>query len=669
MLIIGFDVRQSRAFAVSVLVTLMVGCSTPRFVDQPSLEKIQKTTTTPVTLDQAYAYSREARSNLYRSYIAEVEERHDVTNSLIGLGAITLGLAAGGAHSDAILISSGLGATIYAYSQAGRSEKPLLAYKAGIEAVLCAELAMLPFTESDGVSSLKDALRRTQDAVTHLQMKNGKLLAAIRNYSTFAEANQSVLTGARQTAASVEQGINEASAVFIKAVVLQRGADQAGRQLRHATDKIVMKVNEAVGDVTVSLDALPGIIAGIGEATGIIAPGLGVPAYLTEKAKDAFREGDAEPQSATTIKPVDERDAAAMKRRELLLQAESKVQTAETDVRTAQAFLSMQTSTLVAINESINRQEVVEGLKKCAVGDLGGGLSVSADTVELNARQAGKRRIVVTGGQRPYRAVWMSSPNKGLELQAPVGMGQIIEVIATEEYEGSTHEFLILDSHENSIQYGKRVIIRSAEAGAGQGNGSSGVSKDAKALNEKMSGEEVAIEDGDGSEKSLTIDSVSVADDGRGFVVQFKRAGTEDVRNLPHANAVKAIRAMNAKGLSVGSVIGETQSITFKPDGVIAAPGAGPQSGSSKSPRRGTTRWGSGVAEYQKRAEDIKALQKLFGVKEDGIWGKNTQKGLEDCRTHNSLPTTGAPSAAELYRLLNQVPADYCGRTAGGDAG
>ena len=120
-------------------------------------------------MPSALAYLSKFRSAYQGTVSDQINREHQLTNGLVGAGALVAALAVGKAHRDAITGAALLGGTAYTLGNVNNPRTRVLIYQAGVEALNCAERAVGPYAissdEAGKISAALDALQRQRAAV------------------------------------------------------------------------------------------------------------------------------------------------------------------------------------------------------------------------------------------------------------------------------------------------------------------------------------------------------------------------------------------------------------------------------------------------------------------------------------------------------------------------
>lgn len=136
--------HRFRTVALLALAMALVGCAAPVRYDKGDRPAIA-TSDMPKALD----YLQGLRAQYQTTVQEQMGYERDLTNALVGAGAVALGLALGHVNTNAITgVALGAG-TAYTLGNINLSRQPVLIYLAGIDALSCAEKAMLPLCISD----------------------------------------------------------------------------------------------------------------------------------------------------------------------------------------------------------------------------------------------------------------------------------------------------------------------------------------------------------------------------------------------------------------------------------------------------------------------------------------------------------------------------------------
>jgi hypothetical protein len=435
--------RLYRLALLSVAVAL-AGCATPvRFYEgtRPAIATSD--------MPQALAYLEGVRKQYQSTVESRMGYERDLTNALVGAGAVALGLALGHVNTNAIAgVALGAG-TAYTLGNINLARQPVLIYLAGIDALNCAEKAVLPLYIND--ADLK-SLRGLLDGEGGLQVQRGKLAAALI-------AGDVVLRGTLPTAPNRGR-LEAALAAGTKVLDASTATMQAGREfialgargsreLVATVTGIDTAVARAVVAETPDLSAVPGLVAGLAGTAGSFVPGAGIDKStldgLERKRSDAAR-------AMTEAKGPDQVDKAATE----VLEAAQVVAAKSEEVR------SLLPSSPVLWPE--------DAFKNCGVAQVVSALSASTTAVRFTAGVDAQQEFEIYGGVKPYFVRIDGPIVDGLSVRSPVRFDNLaaVSIVGSKVKQALDTQLRVVDSSPTP----RALIIPVSIVASGAGDGS-----------------------------------------------------------------------------------------------------------------------------------------------------------------------------------------------------
>jgi hypothetical protein len=354
------------------------------------------------SMPSALGYLSKFRSAYQGAVSDQINREHQLTNGLVGAGALVAALAVGKAHRDAITGAAFLAGTAYTVGNVNNPRTRVLIYQAGVEALNCAERAVGPYAissdEAIKISGALDAVQRLRPAVQSALDKGAPVRAG--SPGPQAEPAAAVYDEVKRLAdellISSDQTL-KAGREFVAAS--QRGA----RELVSAVNVIDAAVSRSVITSTPELSSLPNLVSGLAGAIGSFAPGAGIDQRITDGLKAA---GGA--VTGTTEPTPMEKAAAELKA------AVQKLATAQSE---ANSLLAGRTGAFPA-----------DAFKDCGVAQVVTPLAVSPTSLTFVAGREAKRSLLIDGGVKPYFVEIDGPVLAGVSIKAPIRFDNRIEV-------------------------------------------------------------------------------------------------------------------------------------------------------------------------------------------------------------------------------------------------
>ncbi|MBO9644407.1 MAG: hypothetical protein J7603_14930 [Pseudacidovorax sp.] len=368
----------------------------------------------------------------YRDAVAEQMARErNLSNGLIGAGALILGLATAKVHPDAILGTSLLAGTAYALGNRNLPRNRVLIYHEGLKALGCVERVAASLAPLEAIPT--DTLRSELVKLTTAQANLGNELAAAEKLQPTAPAEEKARLATLQASASLANAA--ADKVVAAAQDRLNASAKVGRLVVAAVSDVDDAVSRAIIEDTPNLASVPGTIGGLRDMAGAFAPGIdlkiAVPAAPAPKADAGGQAGngpnktmaasgvvtdDGQKNKSSQPRPTPEAKAAQ--------EANKKVEDA-TEALLAQARLVQQWT----IQTTPPLKD--DAFSGCGLAAAVPKLSASPAALAFKANVDARSVIDVQGGTPPYFAEWDGPTSPALGIKPPIRYDTRIEVTAT----------------------------------------------------------------------------------------------------------------------------------------------------------------------------------------------------------------------------------------------
>lgn len=422
-----------RPIAALAVMLMLSACANQPFV---SWEEPVRPPNEPIPLASAFVYADSARQKYEQALIAEVQRRMQLSNSLIVLGAATLGLAAANYDRGQVLGVALVGGTAYTLGTWNASDPREQVYLEGAKAMICAKDAMIPLSAGAAqVSAFQANLNALGQQLRRVNADLGTLEALLPasgvDENLFAVA-QAEATAARATLKTARLALNAGDQ-------LQAQRAQAGEKLVSAVQSIRNLVDNALKKTVPNLSALPEVIRGLAKQASLFVPGAGdvFAGGLAKLGKPSADEKDDRRKS--------EKGAAVMR----AASADGALRQALADLKRSSLQLASDASRVNAEVDAVTAARPLDALKSCGI-DVDTDMQVSASQVTLVEKDRGTKRIRVTGGKKPYLARLLDTPAT-IEVHSPFMGDSTVEIVGSDKTAaGETYTVLIEDAAGNS---------------------------------------------------------------------------------------------------------------------------------------------------------------------------------------------------------------------------
>jgi hypothetical protein len=603
------------------LIGSLSGCVSP-YVERPALAPTRSYQAP--SLGVALTYAQDTQE-LYRKKIIELGDAERAASiGFIGLGTALILAGALGAHRDTMIGGAGLAGGGFAMATFLTDKRRASIYVAGMKALICAQGAVSPLnldqkaqkTLESNVKAVETRKGTVNKAVVRVEGIVREIEAAGGATSATQAARQDVQT-ARQSLASATSAQGAVDQLYLN-------QSMAGNSLKNTVDDIDTVVLDALRGTEGSLQAVPQIIAGLAQSMQLMAPGV--------KVEDALKPPTAAPHSLT--KSGDEM-------RKLGNQLTDAVAT----LRGETALLDADTSRVTTFLAAIDPPKVLQSIKTCKVEDLPGDFKVEQSELQFKAKTADKKSLRISGGGAPFFGEIENNP-AGTNVEHSLAGNGVLTVAVTDQVQAGTHRMFVQDKTRQKREI---VMIKIAAAEAGTTGtvppaaGSVGADAVVKDINDK------------GTVRVGTTD-VSIK-------AEKNPAGKVDVTyNVPAGSSITDADVKSAldTAFQASDRAGSANVL------VNRGPDVGPH---ALIARRGepTKRWGPVVENLVR--DQVQLVQNRLCVKpQDGLWGPNTQKKLEEDRQKRrsagvkEVPMPGAMLTPPELRTLLTAPATNVAR-------
>jgi hypothetical protein len=362
-------------------------------------------------MPQALGHLQSVRGEYQKTVQDSMGNERKLTNSLIGAGAVALGLALGHVNTNAITgVALGAG-TAYTLGNVNLSRQPVMVYLAGIDALNCTEKAVLPlYTSEQNLTALR-ALIDGANNQPGLAALNGQLVQALVRGEAVLAKTPAKAVSRPQLKAAIDAGqqVRDTATATLRAGrdYLERGT-RAAREVVAAVNGIDAAVARAIVEGSPDLSAVPGLVAGLAGAAGAFVPTQGIDtsklAALSQTGKEL-----ATAKSGDSGVTDDVADAALA-----VIEATMQVAAINEQVR------SLLPSSPVLWPE--------DAFKHCGVAQVVSALSASTAGLEFKAGVNARQEFDVHGGVKPYFVRFDGPVVEGLNLRSPVRFDNLVEV-------------------------------------------------------------------------------------------------------------------------------------------------------------------------------------------------------------------------------------------------
>lgn len=625
MFIRNSDARGLCVISVAVSMVLS-GCANPYVrVIPPDVAKAYSA----VSLSYALEYSRTVH-DAYRDKVIEFgDAERNLSNALITLGGVMVGLAAAKAHSSALGGATILGGTAYSLGVFNTDKRRGLVYIAGMKALECANDAVVPLNFGD------ETVRELQGQMSEIRASSlavGQGIGAVEAASLLVAQRvsnaETALQSARDAVTAAQPATERASQAHVAASQLFLKHRRAGEQLRNAVQKIDAVVLDEIRGTEGAIQAVPGIISQLIQNNTIFSD-LAKPPAASASAASFGQEPHAKrvrDQESRIERQDDER---------MLME---KLATAVAALRTETALMESRSQRLAGIVVSVETDVPVDRLKSCKVEGAETTMTITPQVLTFDEKTANTQMLLIKGGKLNYSAAFGQSSHPGLSIDAsnPFLRTDVISVTATNEASANAagYQILIRDA-SNQVQF---VTVKVRPKADGTPNK---VASDDAVVAYINTLSRLTLASG----AIVTITNATVRPDGSPEVTYKPNAG----KAVTNDEVVITLMA----DTQLANLLGANRKVVAVAEG-ISAPH------SKKVSRVAAGRFGSTVAAFKPR--DLSTVQKSLCISAadiSGVWGVRTQAALNKDRERREAAgqknvPEGFLGAAEARALLER---------------
>lgn len=387
----------------------------------------------PTNLDYGHSYAASLRGAYKREIHKQVGTSTNLNSGLVVAGALALALAASTAHRDALLGTALVGGTAYGLGAMNLPQQRLLILQAGVEAIDCANRAVIPLSMTMGelaklqtdTESLQTALKPLDEAVASVRLR----LSAYNNAR--GPEDDLISSEAKQLIAVGEEVATASRSTAAAGQLLSVKARQADDQLVAAVDKIDTSILKALLATLPDISSVPKVIAGLAGFSASIAPGAGIDTTIATRL--AVRAG--EESHAIAGNPALQEPARALR---------ESIDTLRSSIATTR---SAKSAVDARVNAYQTATSALETLRDCGVGDISFPLKVSSDKLVFDAGTEASKTFLISGGTRPYVVELADTPAPNVTLKGPAPFESRAQIsLSKEQKTAQTFTILVMDA-------------------------------------------------------------------------------------------------------------------------------------------------------------------------------------------------------------------------------
>lgn len=387
--------------AYTCLVVALSGCATDPYVTLTQPE------TSQLNFDTGVAYANTARLDYQHALSKLTREKTSLSNALIVLGGVGVGMVAGGVHRSALGYTAIAGGTAYTLGTWNSSQPRENAYLEGMRAMDCVLFAAEPLKVGD---TAKNRLATDMDslalAITGLNTSIGTVEVAARQPGVNTE-----LSNQAKSDVNIARGIvNTANETYVAARQVETRRDNAGLSIVNTVNALNTQVNKAIQGTIPDLSALPSIIKGLASTSDLFVPGAGLAESVAKIAGGTSQDGS----KAISLPPPSDALNQAL-----------------TEMKGSAENLASLAQRIQLEIQNANSAQAIEKMRSCGI-EVDLEMQVTPNQLTFREAKSTTKHLIVSGGKKPYTAAILEADSP-VSVKSPFPAGDSrVEVIASD---------------------------------------------------------------------------------------------------------------------------------------------------------------------------------------------------------------------------------------------
>ena len=267
-----------------VLVVGLAGCAINPYIAVPRPD-VPPSAPAGIRVQAAVEYANRVYDLYAKMPSDEFERQRALSSGLLIAGASVLGMAVGGASTNAIAGVALASGTAYTIGNWNSSANRQMIFIEGRKALSCGRSAVAPLDLSDKeLDLLRQQVKATVEAAGRAARAAGDVtrwLAIVSSQG--AGAASPLVTASQAELAAFAQRFDAANKVILHAGGAERLVASAGGLLVAHVDNVRTLVDSSLNDTQASLLALPQAIGNLGKAAAMFVPSLDLDSTLKNK--------------------------------------------------------------------------------------------------------------------------------------------------------------------------------------------------------------------------------------------------------------------------------------------------------------------------------------------------------------------------------------------------
>lgn len=447
----------SRLSIMCILVSSLLGCTTFPYVEDPRPVNTKNCTScesSEVELQRAMAYVDYTYDGYRRKLLEDAKQSQDLSQGLIALGTVTLGLAAFEANIDTFKAAGLLGGGAYHLGTANENVGRRAQYIAGMRAMVCIKDIVSPMV---GITSnyqhIQNNAERLRSAMDEYAIAAGDLTNAVNQLFLYDDSTKSLKAAAQAQLKVIDSDRERAAQLLQSTNTLLAKSSTIGPRVFAQVDNIRVAVDEALTSTLASTDSIGSQIAALSDYAQYFTPGLDFAQILQTTLVSAGSSGTgidgilAQSLNNLAEKPKENaenvKDAIKRVHKKII----SNISVAMGEMQAKRQIMLARASELNGLLAMpLNLNEAT--FKSCGAltDNITTQLTLDHSSLAFTQGKIQTATVEVSGGTKPYSAQLTRTPNSSVNIASVAGGSGIIVTLTSEAKAGESFTIKVKDS-------------------------------------------------------------------------------------------------------------------------------------------------------------------------------------------------------------------------------
>jgi hypothetical protein len=447
----------SRLSSMCILASSLFGCTTFPYVEDPRPEYTRSCTmceSSEVELQRAMAYVDYTYDGYRRKLLEDAKQSQDLSQGLIALGTVTLGLAAFEANIDTFKAAGLLGGGAYHLGTANENVGRRAQYIAGMRAMVCIKDIVSPMV---GITSnyqhIQNNAERLRSAMDEYAIAAGDLTNAVNQLFLYDDSTKSLKAAAQAQLKVIDSDRERAAQLLQSTNTLLAKSSTIGPRVFAQVDSIRVAVDEALTSTLASTDSIGSQIAALSDYAQYFTPGLDFAQILQTTLASTGSSGTgidgilAQSLNNLAEKPKENaenvKDAIKRVHQEMI----SNISIAMGEMQAKRQIMLARASELNGLLAMpLNLNEAT--FKSCGAltDNITTQLKLDHSSLAFTQGVIQTAIVEVSGGTKPYSAQLTRTPNSSVNVSTVAGGSGVIVTLTGEAKAGEAFTIKVKDS-------------------------------------------------------------------------------------------------------------------------------------------------------------------------------------------------------------------------------